>query len=66
MVDDTASSTDTLLGSEDGEGVNAAERKVLDKIGESLARLGRVKRVSLGVKEKTDFVRAWTRQRRRK
>ena len=39
---------------------------MLDKIGESLARLGRVKRVSLGVKEKIEFVRAWTRQRRRK
>lgn len=41
-----------------------AERELLDQIGESLARLGRVKRVGLGVKEKRDFVRIWTKSRR--
>lgn len=63
--DDTASSTDTLLESEEGDGVSAADAKVLDKVTEALARLGRVKRVGLGVKEKSDFVKAWTRQHRR-
>ncbi|KAI9711989.1 MAG: hypothetical protein M1820_001697 [Bogoriella megaspora] len=46
------------------DGLNAEERKVLDRIGEALARLGRVKRVALGVKEKVEFVRVWTRRRR--
>ena len=65
LQEDTASSTDTLLGSDEGDGITPAERRVLDKIAESLARLGRVKRVGLGVKEKADFVQAWSRQRRR-
>lgn len=47
-----------------GEGLGLEEKKVLDRIGEALARLGRVKRVGLGVREKIDFVRAWTRKRR--
>ncbi|KAJ5627280.1 hypothetical protein N7528_004707 [Penicillium herquei] len=44
-------------------GVTAAERAFLDQVGESLARLGRVKRVGLGVKEKQEFVRMWTKTR---
>lgn len=47
----------------DGE-VSASEKALLDQVGESLARLGRVKRVGLGVKEKQDFVRMWSRTRR--
>lgn len=39
------------------------EREFLDQVGESLARLGRVKRVGLGVKEKREFVRIWTKSR---
>lgn len=39
------------------------ERDLLDNVGDSLARLGRVKRVGLGVKEKQDFVRMWTKTR---
>jgi 1-acylglycerol-3-phosphate O-acyltransferase len=65
---DMNSSTDTLADSdiagEGGEGLSLEERKVLDRVGEALARLGRVKRVGLGVREKVDFVRAWTRKRR--
>lgn len=64
-LDDTASSTDTLLGSEEGEGMNAEEKRVLDQVAEALARLGRVKRVGLGVRDKAGFLQAWTRQRRR-
>ncbi|MCJ1456672.1 hypothetical protein MMC28_007035 [Mycoblastus sanguinarius] len=63
--DDRASSTDTLLGSEEGEGMNVVEKKVLDRVADALARLGRVKRVGLGVKDKDGFVKAWTRQQRR-
>lgn len=66
LQDDTgSSSTDTLMGSDEGDGVTADERRVLDRVAEALARLGRVKRVGLGVKEKSEFVKAWSRQRRR-
>lgn len=44
--------------------VTEEERKRLDQVGESLARLGRVKRVGLGVKDKREFVRMWTKTRR--
>ena len=64
VYDDRASSSDTLLGLEDTESINAAEKRVLDKVAEALARLGRVKRVGLGVKDKDDFIKAWTKQRR--
>jgi len=39
------------------------EKAVLDKAGEALARLGRVKRVNIGVREKIDFVKLWGRRR---
>ncbi|KAI9659467.1 MAG: hypothetical protein M1821_001725 [Bathelium mastoideum] len=65
QVEEELESVDTLVEGQDGEdGLGAEERKVLDRIGEALARLGRVKRVGLGVKEKIDFVRAWSRRRR--
>ena len=63
LREERASSSDTLLGSEDGDGVNTSERRLLDRIGEALARLGRVKRVGLGVKEKDSFVRARSKRR---
>lgn len=62
--DDRASSSDTLLGSEEPEGMSDAEKRVLDKVAEALARLGRVKKVGLGVKDKEDFVIAWGEKRR--
>ena len=65
LQDDTGSSSETLLSSEDGDGLTEPERKLLDKVADALARLGRVKRVGLGIKEKSDFVKAWTKQRRR-
>lgn len=61
---DTASSTDTLLGTEN-EYMSADEKKVLDEVAEALARLGRAKRVGLSAMDKEAFVKAWTRQRRR-
>ncbi|KAJ4356427.1 uncharacterized protein N0V89_004460 [Didymosphaeria variabile] len=51
-------------------GVHVGEEKgdmgqqVLDRVGEDLARLGRVKRVGLGVREKTEFVKIWKSRRR--
>ena len=64
LYEDRTSSSDTLLGSEDTESINAAEKRVLDKVSEALARLGRVKRVGLGVKDKDEFLTAWMKQRR--
>ncbi|KAF2456584.1 hypothetical protein BDY21DRAFT_372650 [Lineolata rhizophorae] len=68
------SSADTLIGSEDGgaggggaAGEDSAalpppeSQKVLDRVAEDLARLGRVKRVALGVRDKIEFVRRWRR-----
>ncbi|KAK7544763.1 uncharacterized protein J3D65DRAFT_545380 [Phyllosticta citribraziliensis] len=55
----------SLLGNGDADGeLSAEEQKVLDRVGEDLARLGRVKRVGLGVKEKADFIKTWTKKRR--
>ncbi|KAF2086400.1 putative vacuolar protein sorting protein Vps66 [Saccharata proteae CBS 121410] len=53
-----------LNGHDDDDGLAEDERKLLDRVGEDLARLGRVKRVGLGVREKSEFVRAWTKKRR--
>lgn len=58
--DDTASSTDTLLESAEGEASTLAERKLLDRIAEALARLGRVKRVGLGIRDKMGFIKEWS------
>ena len=65
--DGAASDADTLVGSEEGEGpTNKEERAFLDRIGEALARLGRVKRVGLGVRDKIDFVAMWTKSQKRR
>lgn len=40
------------------------EKMFLDKVGESLARVGRIKRVSLGVKEKLAFIQSWDKRKR--
>ena len=45
------------------DGMNAEELKVLERVGEALARLGRVKRVTLGVEDKVAFVKVWRRKR---
>jgi 1-acylglycerol-3-phosphate O-acyltransferase len=64
--DGGVSDAETLVGTEDNEAVlTKEERAFLDKITEALARLGRVKRVGLGVKDKIDFVAMWTRSKRR-
>ncbi|KAF1991057.1 putative vacuolar protein sorting protein Vps66 [Aulographum hederae CBS 113979] len=48
----------------DSDGLTSGERKVLNKIGEALARLGRVKRVGLSVKDKDEFVALWRRRQK--
>lgn len=44
-------------------GVTEDEQAVLDRVGEDLARMGRIKRVGLGVREKIEFVKLWTKRR---
>ncbi|KAI9768011.1 MAG: hypothetical protein M1840_005323 [Geoglossum simile] len=46
--------------------ITTDEKLLLEKIGEALARLGRVKRVGLGIRDKMAFVEVWSRQRRRR
>lgn len=62
--DEPASFLEEYAGSNDDSELTKSEIAVLDYVGESLARLGRVKRVGLGVKEKQDFVDIWTRHKR--
>ena len=57
------SSAETLSDDWDGE-LSADDRKVLDRIADDLARLGRAKRVGLGVKDKGNFIKVWTRTRK--
>jgi 1-acylglycerol-3-phosphate O-acyltransferase len=63
VVTDSASEAETLVGTEEDGAHTKEERLFLDKISEALARLGRIKRVGLGVKEKGDFIAMWTRKR---
>ncbi|KUL90712.1 hypothetical protein ZTR_00009 [Talaromyces verruculosus] len=62
--DEPTSFLEEYAGSNDDSELTKSEVAVLDYVGESLARLGRVKRVGLGVKEKQDFVDIWTRHKR--
>jgi hypothetical protein len=57
----TTSSIDINSGMK-STGANAEEQKVLDQVGEALARLGRVKRVGLTVRDKAAFVEAWSKK----
>ena len=60
MQEDRASSSDTLLGSEEGDSASFAEKKVLERISAALARLGKARIVALSVKDKIGFVNAYT------
>lgn len=58
------SSTDTLSGSISPEdGLSSGEKEMLDTVGEALARLGRVKRVGLSVKDKISFIESWSKRK---
>ena len=65
MHDDRASSSDTLLGSEEGESSGGVEKRVLERVAAALARLGKARTVGLGVKDKIGFVDAYTKKGRR-
>ena len=60
MQEDRTSSSDTLLGSEEGEWPSSAEKKVLERVSAALARLGKARTVGLSVKDKIGFVNAYT------
>lgn len=57
------SSAETLINEDKENGLNAAERKVLNQVADDLARLGRAKRVGLGVPQKVIFIKMWTKTR---
>ena len=59
MQEDRASSSDTLLGSDEGDTPSSSEKKVLERVSEALARLGKARTVGLNVKDKTGFVKAY-------
>ncbi|ORY71008.1 uncharacterized protein BCR38DRAFT_330026 [Pseudomassariella vexata] len=59
-----SSSSSSSAASEDGETPTREEQRILDKIGEALARLARNKRVGLTLRDKAAFVEAWNKNRR--
>lgn len=61
-----ASPSFTSTENSDGNDLSPSERQILDAVADSLARLGRVKRVDLGVEEKSRFVEVWGKGRKRK
>ena len=61
--DDATSSSDTLLGSGEGESLSVGEKQTLNAVAEALARIGRVKRVGLSLTDKAEFIKKWTRSR---
>lgn len=66
MADSGISDADTVVdGESQDEPITRDEKAFLDRIAEALARLGRVKRVSLGVRQKKDFVISWTKPKKR-
>lgn len=52
----------TEAGGDEPNKITAEERRVLDRVAENLARLGRNKRVGLTVEDKAKFVEAWKRK----
>lgn len=54
---------DITTGETEGE-ISAQEQRVLDRVAEDLARLGRVKRVGLDMGDKIDFLKVWLKRRR--
>lgn len=62
-LDDATSSSDTLFGSEESGSLSIREKQTLDAVAEALARMGRIKRVGLSLRDKAEFIKAWTRRR---
>lgn len=44
------------------DNMNSAQKELLASVGESLARLARVKRVGLGAREKLNFAEMWAKK----
>lgn len=65
VVQDDALNGSNGSKSLNGLAITVEEHRFLDKIAETLARLGRNKRLGLGVREKQQFVEVWSRHRRR-
>ena len=66
MADSGTSDADTVVeGENQDEPTTRDEKAFLDRVAEALARLGRVKRVGLGVRQKRDFVTSWSKTRKR-
>lgn len=63
LGEDSATSSSTETSGSLSDETNAEEKRVLDKVGEALARLGRVKRVGLTVKDKAAFVETWSKRK---
>lgn len=70
MIEDNAVRTngDTRIteNAQSRGSISREEKIFLDKVAEALARLGRVKRVGLGVREKQNFVQIWSKSRSRR
>lgn len=49
----------------EGRTITPGEKAFLNRISESLVRLGRAKRVGLGVQDKVEFARLWAKRQRR-
>lgn len=63
---DGTSSTDTMSEGETNGELTRGERKVLDRVADDLARLGRAKRVGLTSQDKCSFVDAWQGQTKKR
>ena len=63
---DISSEAETLVDDEHESNMTKDEKAFLDKTAEALARLGRVKRVGLGVTDKQDFIAMWTKSTKRR
>jgi 1-acylglycerol-3-phosphate O-acyltransferase len=58
------SSADTLTDEGFLGSLTSSESQLLDRVAEDLARLGRVKRVGLGITQKVEFVKVWKKTRK--
>jgi 1-acylglycerol-3-phosphate O-acyltransferase len=60
---DTFSSAEALIGDLDLSEFTVEDKKLLDRVADDLARLGRAKRVGLGVQSKIAFIKVWKKTR---
>ncbi|KAF4548752.1 Hypothetical protein D9617_25g060820 [Elsinoe fawcettii] len=64
FLDDLHSPEKRVNGNQKNDGgLSEEEQAVLDRIAEALARLGRIKRVGLGVEDKAQFMKVWSKRR---